>query len=77
MNDATIDKLSQNPHYKMSQKQIEELKKRRMHNPEFDKHPTELELHDYEPIERTKKNGSRSKMPIQGKAPQNRQTNQL
>lgn len=79
MNNTTLHKLSQNPHYKMSDKQLEELGKLQASDPYFDKHPQVLKLHDYEPYERKKKRDAndRSQVPVQDEAPKNGQTNKL
>lgn len=50
MSEQQLEKLAKNPHYKMSAKQIALLEQYRANkfknNPDFAKHPTNLEVHN-------------------------------
>lgn len=55
MSREILEKLAANPHYKMSQKQLAELRKLRQedkivaHNPTFPMHETSFRRHDTKP----------------------------
>lgn len=49
MNRQDLERLAANPNYKLSKKQLEELRKLRMHDPSYQIHDTNVRMHTVKP----------------------------